>query len=213
MYTKELLMKLVKPSQLDRSNPGTWPVYYQLLIWAAILGLVWFLYSRFVREEMLNTQIGNQTDITQLQNDYRTLYQYSLDLPLYKEKKAELTKKLNDLLEYLPAETEMPNLIDATYKAAYESEINFTEFRPEESIVEQYYDIEPISLSATTNYINFAYFVQSIGELPRILNVRRFEISVDDQNTDLLNISSDLETYIYNQDVGELIGNQEGEKQ
>ena len=199
-------MKFVKPSQLDRGNPGTWPLYYQLLVWVIIVGLIWFLYSRFFREDILSTQANNQTEISRLENDYRTLYQYSFDLPLYKPNKEDVIAKLYALLEFLPAETEMPNLIDETYKAAYASEINFTEFKPESSIVKEYYDIEPISLSADTTFMNFAHFVQSIGELPRILNVRRFDIEIANQNVDQLNISSDLETYIYNQDISSLVG-------
>ncbi|MBV7434659.1 type 4a pilus biogenesis protein PilO [Cardiobacteriaceae bacterium TAE3-ERU3] len=205
-------MKLVKPSQLDRSNPGTWPIYYQILVWVVVAGLVWFLYNRFFREELIQTQSDNSSEIIRLQGDYRTLYQFSLDLPLYKDKKNELTDKLYSLLEFLPAETEMPNLIDETYKAAYESEINFSEFKPETSIVKQYYDIEPISLSTNTNFVNFAHFVESIGELPRILNVRRFDIGIASQNVDQLKISSDLETYIYNQDISKLVGETEGGK-
>lgn len=205
-------MKFVKPSQLDRNNPGTWPLYYQILIWVVIAGFTWFLYSRFVREDIISTQESNQNEITKLHNDYRTLYQYSLDLPLYKEKRSELTEKLLSLLEFLPAETEMPNLIDETYKSAYKSEINFSKFKPEASIVKQYYDIEPIALSANTNFVNFSRFVQSIGELSRILNVRRFDIQISQQNPDQLSITSDLETYIYNQDISDLLGSKEGEQ-
>lgn len=205
-------MKFVKPSQLDRSNPGTWPAYYQVLVWVVMVGFVWFLYNRFFREDLLQNQISNRNEISKLQNDYRSLYQFSLDLPLYQKKKDELTDKLHSLLEFLPAETEMPNLIDETYKAAYKNDINFTEFRPEKSVVKQYYDIEPISLSAKTSFMNFAHFVESIGELPRILNVRRFDIEVSNQNGDALSVSTDLETYIYNQDISRLISGVEGGK-
>lgn len=198
-------MKLVKPGQLDTSRPGTWPIYYKILLWILIFVLLYFLYNRFIREDLLTTQQRNQSDIATLKKDYETLYQYSIDLPLYEEKKQELTEKLLSLLEFLPAKTEMPNLIDEVYQAAYKSDIIFSSFTPQDSIVSAYYNVEPISLSTSTNFENFAQFVQYVGELPRILNVKKFEMIIDTQKSDTLGITSTLETYIYNQDLSKFV--------
>lgn len=200
-------MKLVKPGQLDTSRPGTWPIYYKILIWIFIFVLLCFLYNRFIREDLLTTQQRHQSDIATLKRDYETLYQYSIDLPLYEEKKQELTEKLLSLLEFLPAKTEMPNLIDEVYQAAYKSDIIFNSFTPQNSIVSNYYNVEPISLSTTTNFKNFAQFAQYVGELPRILNVKKFEMVIDTQKSDTLGITSTLETYIYNQDISKFVEN------
>ena len=201
----EETVKLVKPGQLDTSRPGTWPIYYKILLWVLIFALMFFLYNRFVREDLLATQQRNQNDISELEKDYETLYQYSIDLPLYEEKKQELTEKLLSLLEFLPAQTEMPNLIDEVYQAAYKSDIIFNSFTPQSSIVSNYYNVEPISLSTTTNFKNFAQFVQYVGELPRILNVQKFEMAIDAQKNETLGITSTLETYIYNQDISRFV--------
>ena len=42
-------MKFVSPSQLDTSNPGTWPVYYKIICWVIIVGLMAFVYNKFFR--------------------------------------------------------------------------------------------------------------------------------------------------------------------
>ena len=32
-------MKFVSPGQLDTSNPGTWPIYYKIILWVALIGV------------------------------------------------------------------------------------------------------------------------------------------------------------------------------
>lgn len=198
-------MKFVQPNQLDSKRPGTWPIYYQVLVWIGILALMIFLYGRFVREDLISQQQKNQTQIQDLEREYKTAYQYSVDLQLYEQRKQELSKKLVSLLEFLPAETEMPSLLEEIYKASYKSNINFTEFTPQNSIVNQYYDTMPISLKTSTGFSNLASFIQYIGELPRILNIRQFNLDIDQNTPETINVSSNLETYIYNQDISQFI--------
>lgn len=207
-------MNLIKPNQLDRSRPGTWPIIYQILVWLAITVLVFFLYSRFVRQDLIEEQQQYSSQISTLEGEYKELYQFSLDLPLYLEQKQKLSRKLVSLLTYLPSKADVPELIDKVYNAASKSNINFSQVSPQDTVKKEYYDVEPISLTASTGFNNFASFVQYIGELPRILNVRAFSLNVDDKIEDTLSVSGKLETYIYNQDISKyvLIGENKDEK-
>lgn len=167
--------------------------------------LIAFIYTRFFRNDLIAQQQQNQSKINNLEQEYRQLYQFRLDLPLYETRKKELATKLVGLLEFLPAKTEMPSLIDEIYKAGYKSNINFSSLTPQNSVVNKYYNTEPISLVTSAGFSNFTSFVQYIGELPRILNIRSFDLNVDQKTLNSLNVQSKLETYIYNQDISRFV--------
>ena len=124
-------MKFVSPRQLDISNPGTWPIYYKILFWVVIVGLAAFLYNKFVREPLVEQQDAHNMKITQLKSEYSELYQYQQDLPKYKERSEELVGVLRSLLDYLPSNDEMPDLIDNVYISGVDNGIIFDTFQPE----------------------------------------------------------------------------------
>ena len=164
-------MKFVSPGQLDTSNPGTWPIYYKIILWVALIGVVAFAYNKFVREPLMEQQSANQTEIDSLKAQYKQLYQYTQDLPKYQERSAELVAILKSLLEFLPSQDEMPDLIDNVYESRIDNNIIFNQFQPKADVKLSFYDIKPIDLDADTKYANFSQFTSRISALQRILNV------------------------------------------
>lgn len=198
-------MKVVSPSQLDMNNPGTWPLVYKIILWIIMLTAIIFLYNRFLRTPVLEEQAQNNQKIESLKTDYANHYQYTLDLPLYKKRSEELIAKLKSLLDFLPAQAEMPDLIDDVYTTAVENEIIFQTFTPEKEVKQTYYDIMPIKLKTETGFVNFAKFAEKISKLERILNVADMKLEISKDNINNLIVDSQLQTYIYNQDIEALI--------
>lgn len=198
-------MKMVSPAQLDMNNPGTWPIIYKVILWIIIVVAMLFLYNQFLRTPVLEEQAQKNQQIENLKREYAANYQYTLDLPLYQQRSEELIARLNSLLKLLPNKTEMPDLIDDVYTTAVENDINFQTFTPEKAVKQTYYDIMPIKLKAETGYVNFAKFAEKIAQLQRILNVADMKITISEQNINNLIIESQLQTYIYNQDIDALI--------
>lgn len=198
-------MKLVSFSQLDRSRPGTWPIYYQVLIWIAIVVLFSFLYMKFLHNNLVTEQSSLDSQINNLEKEYTQLYQYSVDLPAYVAHKKKLVAKLQDYLTYLPSQTEMPSLVEEIYKTGSDNGIIFSAVTPGQSSTKQYYNLEPISLATKTAYDSFSYFSEQIASLPRILNVQNFDMTVEDNSSNGVVTTSILETYIYNQDISKYL--------
>ena len=198
-------MKFVSPGQLDTSNPGTWPIYYKILCWVLIVGLAAFIYNKFVREPLVEQQDSHKTKITQLETEYKELYQYQQDLPKYKERSEELVGVLKSLLAYLPSNDEMPDLIDSVYISGVDNGIIFDTFQPEKDIKQTYYDIKPIKLKTDTKYANFALFTGRISALQRILNVSDMSIKIADKDPNRLSVDSQLQTYVYNEDIDKFL--------
>lgn len=202
-------MKFVKPSQLDTSNPGTWPIYYKILAWVLIAAGVFFLFRQFLITPAKEQEMANTQKINQLEKQYKTLYQYALDLNQYKARSKELIDMLDDLLRYLPSESETAQLIDNVYKSASQSNINLNDFVPStQSVKKDYYDIMPVMLNTTTHYQNFALFAEKLAHLARIMNIADFSLEIGKKmrdgkkvDNDLLSVSAQLQTYIYNQDI------------
>lgn len=198
-------MKFVSPGQLDTSNPGTWPIYYKILCWVLIVGLAAFIYNKFVREPLVEQQDSYKAKITQLESEYKELYQYQQDLPKYKERSEELVGVLKSLLAYLPSNDEMPDLIDSVYISGVDNGIIFDTFQPEKDIKQTYYDIKPIKLKTDTKYANFALFTGRISALQRILNVSDMSIKIADKDPNRLSVDSQLQTYVYNEDIDKFL--------
>lgn len=198
-------MKFVSPGQLDTSNPGTWPIYYKIILWVLLVGLGAFAYNKAARETLIEQQEANKVEIDGLQQTYKQMYQYSQDLPKYQERSAELVAILKSLLEFLPSQDEMPDLIDSVYISGVDNNIIFDEFLPRNDIKENFYDIKPISLRTDTKYANFAQFTGRISALQRILNVSDMSIKIDEKDANKLTVNSQLQTYVYNQNLDEFL--------
>ena len=198
-------MKFVSPGQLDTGNMGTWPIYYKVILWVAIVGIGAFVYNKFAREPLVEQQSANQTEIEGLEAKYKQLYQYTQDLPKYQERSAELVEILKSLLEFLPSEEEMPNLIDSVYAAGIDNNIIFNLFQPKLDVKRGFYDVKPIDLDADTKYANYSHFTGRISALQRILNVSDMSIKIDEKDPSKLSIKSQLQTYVYNQNLDEFL--------
>ena len=198
-------MKFVSPGQLDTSNPGTWPIYYKVLCWVVIVGLTAFIYNKFAREPLVEQQNAHKNKITELEGKYKELYQYQQDLPKYKERSEELVGVLKSLLAYLPSNDEMPDLIDSVYVSGVDNGIIFDTFQPEKDVKQTYYDIKPIKLKTDTKYTNFSLFTGRISALQRILNVSDMTIKIADKDPNKLSVDSQLQTYVYNEDIDKFL--------
>lgn len=193
-------MKLVPISQLDTSNPGTWPLLYRILAWIALIAVVLGLYYHVLRKPLMETQDFNQQEITKLEDEYKGLYQTTLDIGKYVARANDLVRALENKLTYLPAGTEVPKLIDQIYESAVSNSINFNKIAPLKDEKDKYYDIKPIQLDAQTGYQNFAQFSQAISSIQRILNVSDIKIIMNNSAKNL-DISGTLQTYVYNFDL------------
>lgn len=201
-------MKIISPSQLDTSNPGTWPIYYKVITWAIMLLFIFFVFQRFFISPANETIQANEQKISQLKTDYRNMYQKTLDLDIYKKRSQDLIAILDGLLRYLPLQSEIAQLIDNVHVSAIDTRINIDGFKPGNLIKKDYYDIMPITLNTNTQYKNFAEFSEALTKLERIMNIADFDLSIQKDESDTpysdtvpLEVQSQLQTYIYNQNI------------
>ena len=206
-------MKLISPSELDTSNPGTWPIYYKAIVWVFIAVAIVFGYIYLIRNDIIAQQEMHKGEIERLEADYKKLYQDTLNLDKYRQRNTELVNLLKKKLEYLPQREEIPEIIDYVYDAAVANGIDFNALYPGQEVKSQYYDIKPIELRANTGYGNFARFAEAISGIRRILNISDIRINMK-KSVQNLEIDGKLHTYVYSVDLDKLLSDgKEGEKQ
>lgn len=211
-------MKLVSPSQLDQSNPGTWPIYYKAIIWLVLFFGILFAFNHFKVSEMNDIEASNNKTIDERKATYKQLYQYTLDLEAYRSRNQELLARLEGLLAYLPAQSQIAELIDSVYMTGSDAGISLSGFKPADKYLPtEYYDIAPINLDTITYFTNFANFSEGLTNLQQIMNISDFKLSVlkgeNSRNNNVAEFWADnaiavsetqLQTYIYNGDVEKL---------
>lgn len=209
-------MKLVPLNKLDANNPGTWPIYYKVIIWILLFVAILFAFNHFKVKEMEEIENSNNASIEEKKKIYQQLYQYTLDLDIYRKRNEELLAKLDALLVYLPAQNQIASLIDDVYATASDAGINLSGFKPADKYIPtEYYDIAPISLNTTTYFTNFAEFSEGLTQLKQIMNISDFNLSIlkktSRSNNDYeiwadnaITVDTQLQTYIYNGDIEKL---------
>lgn len=208
-------MAFVSPKDLDGKNPGTWPIYYKVLLWIALAVVIAGLFYKVFVVDMNDQQEANQQKIEKSKETYKQLYQATLDLDEYRKRKEVLLGQLQELVKLLPANNQVDQLIDDVYKSAVDSSINLTTYTPVRPFIQQeYYDIAPVNLTTTTYYANFAQFSNILNQLRQIMNISNFELTIrkeaNGSNKDelfgdnALVVSAQLQTYIYNQNIDDL---------
>jgi len=115
-----------------------------------------------------------------------------------KEEYAALKEKLSFLEVMLPKEKEIPDLLVMIQDTMDEFKVDFTNFTPQNISweKERIYGKMPISMNLTANYFDLIGYLDRIENLPRIIDVQSLNISKGGRDTNKLNISINMLTYV-----------------
>lgn len=203
-------MKLSDINDLDFSNAGAWPAPIKaiaaLLVVAAVVAAgywfdakdLWANYEQVQREEL------------NLKRQFESKQKVMANIEDYEAQLEELEGMLAEMLQQLPTETEMPDLLEDVSRIGVENGLAFELFRPENEFNEGgVFLSKPISIRARANYHQFANFISDVSALSRIVTLESVQIAVDgrganqEQDEDELLIEARLQTYRYPEDLGE----------
>ncbi len=115
-----------------------------------------------------------------------------------KEEYAALLKKLEFLEVMMPKEKEIPDLLVMIQDTLTEFNVDFTTFTPQNISWEKdrIYGKMPIAMSLTAGYFDLIAYLDRIENLPRIIDVQSLRLSKGGKETDNLNISINMFTYV-----------------
>lgn len=189
-------------NNLDIKSPGTWPLPFMVLVCLAVLVVVpivgYYVYLSDIRSSLDSIRSKEP----QLKADFESKASQSASLDAYKAQMETIEQTFSGLLKQLPADTEVPGLLEDVTKAGLTSGLEFSEIKLLREATQPFYVELPIQISLTGNYHSFANFATKVAALPRIVTLNDFSIkpqSVGDSSR--LTIQVLAKTYRYRGDV------------
>ena len=191
-------------NDLDFNNAGSWPAPIKaivlLLVFILILGGgYWFL----IKDQYASLDRVEAEEV-KLKQQYESKAFKVANLEAYREQMREMEESFGALLKQLPADTEVPGLLEDITNTGLGTGlgINSIKLKPEAS--KEFYVELPIDISVRGTYHDMASFVSGVAALPRIVTLHDFSIKPAEKGSSagdlIMNISA--KTYRYNPDQG-----------
>jgi type IV pilus assembly protein PilO len=168
-------------SDINEGNIGAWPVLVRAALWVLAFVLVlaggYFYVIADLRVELDNAVAKE----AKLKTEFEKKAFKAAKLEPLKKQMAEMEESFGILLGQLPADTEVPGLLeDMTEKAVDNGlEIDSIKLQPERT--QEFYIELPIAIEVEGTYHDLAAFVSGIASLPRIVTLHDYKIKTNKQ--------------------------------
>ncbi len=187
-------------NDLDFNNAGSWPapikaVVLLVLFVALIFGGYWFLIKdQYVRFD----QVASEEQ--KLKEQYETKAFKVANLDAYRQQMEEMKQSFGALLKQLPADTEVPGLLEDITNTGLGSGLSIEQIKLKPEVSQGFYIELPMDIVVTGTYHDIASFVSGVASLPRIVTLHDFTITMaggKNTGSDILKMSVAAKTYRY----------------
>src|SRR5699024_5617596 len=144
--------------ELDQNNIGSWPLWAHigaLIIVAAIIVGAGSWYFITPKQDELERM---QRQENQLKQTFVSKHKQVASLDQYKQQVATMRKQFGELLDYLPTQTEIPNVLNDISKMRLASGLKEQLFKPLPTIDKDFYVVLPNAMTVTGKYHELAEF-------------------------------------------------------
>ena len=189
---------------LDLEDIGNWPAALQVmlltLLFATLLVTGFYLHIAALQKGLATAKQEEQI----LRVDFQQQAFEAANLEAYRAQLAEMEERFGVLMALLPSDTEVPGLLeDITDKG----ELNGLHIERIDLLDEREHDfyIElPIVIEAVGSYHDIGAFISDMAGLPRIVTLHDFQIIVDGNGSERLQMRVYAKTYRYREDDNEV---------
>lgn len=115
-----------------------------------------------------------------LKQDFQAKAAQAANLEDYQQQLEDMRSILATLLQQLPSEAEIPELIVDISQTALSNGLQINLFKPEQERQQDFYSEKPIKLMMQGSYHQFALFASDIAALPRIVTLHDIKLGHDD---------------------------------
>lgn len=163
------------------------PAYQRGLVLCLILLLVvgGFVYSLYLPKQAEYRQLLAEGEKLQAKLDQDR--RIARDLPKFQAEYQRMQEQLAEALTQLPNDKEIPALLTNIAGLAKDQGLDVLRFKPGSEIPKGFYAEVPVELKLSGSFHQVALFFQSVGDLPRIVNIGNLNMggakSVDGQTT------------------------------
>ena len=180
-------------NNLDTSNPGVWPLPFQLVTLLIILVLIVFAgykmdvsKQRIALTEVEGTEVG-------LKEVFEAKQAKAANLEALKEQMREMEQSFGDMIRQLPNKTEVAGLIIDVSQTGLAAGLEFDLFQPAVENVAEFYAELPINIRVQGDYHQLGEFISGVAGLPRIVTTHN--ISITEAGSGSLIMAATAKTY------------------
>ena len=182
----------------DPETIGIWPAPVKglliLLLFCGLLGAGYWFHIKTLQASLASVTAAEAG----LRSDLETKAVLAANLEAYRRQMREMEESFGALLSQLPAETEVPGLVEDINFTGLGSGLEFQEIALQPEVTQEFYIELPIRINVVGSYHDFGSFVGGVASLSRIVTLHDFAITTTGENRSDLNMAITARTYRYN---------------
>ncbi|MDO4896975.1 MAG: type 4a pilus biogenesis protein PilO [Moraxella sp.] len=154
------------------SAPLTVKIFLLTMLFALILVGAWFALLSPKLDEIKSAEAHQVS----LLSTYQEKESKARHLDEYTRQVQQMRVDFAELLNQLPKDTRVPELVDGINMVGSGSGIKFQDISVQSEIEQEFFIEQPIQIIGIGNYHQFGSFVSGIAALPRIITMHDFEV-------------------------------------
>lgn len=173
-------------NSLNKDNYGSAPLPVRLFLIVAIvaflLALSWFM---LISKKLDEIQVAENQQVSLL-NDYKEKESKARHLDEYVAQVEQMEVEFAELLNQLPKDKQVSDLIDGISMVGSGSGIRFQDISTPHEVEKEFFYEQPINITAIGEYHQFGDFITGVSTLPRIITMHNFEIKNQKPSLDVM---------------------------
>lgn len=163
-------------NSLNAQNYGSAPLAVKIfllsMLFSAILLAAWFAVLKPKLDEIKSAEAQQVSLLAQ----YKEKESKARHLEEYTRQVNQMRVDFAELLNQLPKDTRVPELVDGINMVGSGSGIKFQDISVQPEVEQEFFIEQPIQIIGLGNYHQFGSFVSGIAALPRIITMHDFEV-------------------------------------
>ncbi len=161
---------------LDNNNYGSWPWVVKATLILGMLFVIAFITYMIPVKNKINQIEAAEREEESLLQAYREKESKARHLDEYKNQIAQMEVEFNSLLEQLPKETRVSELVKGINMTGIGSGIRFKKITVQQELQQEYFIEQPIQIEANGGYHQFGEFISGLASLARIISLHDFTV-------------------------------------
>jgi len=193
-------------NDLDFNNAGSWPGPIKVIVLLIVFGALIFGGYWFMVKDQYTQLERIASEEQDLKSQYEQKAYKGANLDAFREQMREMEETFGALLKQLPADTEVPGLLEDITNTGLGSGLDISSIKLKPEVSREFYVELPIDISVRGSYHDLASFVSGVASLPRIVTLHDFSIGGGKKagkqgassDGDMLTLNIAAKTYRYN---------------
>lgn len=161
---------------LDPNDMGNWPLPARIVVIVVLCVAVAFGGYYFLIKGQLAELERARGQEQQLRDELKEKQEKVANLDAYKQQLEEMRRSFGNMLDQLPSETEMSELLHSISQARGASGLQEELFKPQSERPKDFYAEAPIAIKVRGTYHQFGTFASKVAGLPRIVTLNDISI-------------------------------------